>query len=81
MNNALFSFREPKNELVKQYAPGSEERRLLQEELDRQYNMEVEIPLIIGGKEIRTGLIGKVVLRTEHGLVLGTYLKGTVKGA
>ena len=32
MNNALFSFREPKNEPVKQSAPVSEVRRLLQEE-------------------------------------------------
>lgn len=79
MNNALFSFREPKNEPVKQYAPGSEERRLLQEEVERQYNMEVEIPLIIGGKEIRTGNIGKVVMPTEHGHVLATYHKCTEK--
>ena len=62
MNNAIFNIREPKNEPVKSYAPGSEERRLLQEELDRQFNTQVEIPLIIGGKEIKTGKIGKVVI-------------------
>ncbi|MCL1969838.1 MAG: 1-pyrroline-5-carboxylate dehydrogenase, partial [Bacteroidetes bacterium] len=73
MNNAIFGFREPKNEPVKAYAPGSEERRLLKEELERQANMQVEIPLIIGGKEIKTGKIGKVVMPTDHNHVLATY--------
>ena len=55
MNNANYVFREPKNEPVYSYAPGTPERKLLQEELDRQYNQVIEIPLIIGGKEVRTG--------------------------
>jgi len=79
MNNAIFSFREPKNEAVKGYAPGSEERRLLKEELERQSNMQVEIPLIIGGKEIKTGKIGKVVMPTDHNHVLATYHQCTDK--
>ena len=66
MNNAIFSFREPKNEPVYSYAPGSEERKLLQEELKRQASMQVEIPLIIGGKEIKTGKLGKVVMPCDH---------------
>jgi len=79
MNNAVFSFREPKNEPVKGYAPGSEERKLLKEELERQFNTQVEIPLIIGGKEIRTGKIGKVVMPTDHNHVLATYHQCTDK--
>ena len=79
MNNAIFSFREPKNEPVKAYAPHSEERRLLKEELERQANMQVEIPLIIGGKEIKTGKIGKVVMPTDHNHVLATYHQCTEK--
>ena len=79
MNNAIFGFREPKNEPVKAYAPGSEERRLLKEELERQANMQVEIPLIIGGKEIKTGKIGKVVMPTDHNHVLATYHQCTEK--
>ena len=79
MNNAIFSFREPKNEPVKSYAPGSEERRLLKEELERQAGMQVEIPLIIGGKEIKTGKIGKVVMPTDHNHVLATYHQCTEK--
>jgi len=75
MNNANFEFREPKNEPILSYAPGTPERKLLHEELKRQYNKTVEIPLIIGGKEIKTGNIGKVVMPTEHGHVLATYHK------
>ncbi len=79
MNNAIFSFREPKNEPVYTYAPGTEERKLLQAELDRQANMEVEIPLIIGGKEIKTGNTGKVVMPCDHKHVLATYHKCSEK--
>lgn len=79
MNNALFSFREPQNEPVKTYAPGTEERELLKSELERQYKTQIEIPLIIGGQEIRTGDIGKVVMPTEHKHVLATYHKCTEK--
>ena len=75
MNNANFEFREPKNEPVYSYAPGSPERKLLQEELERQYNTTVEIPCIIGGKAVKTGNLGKVVMPTEHKHVLATYHK------
>ena len=75
MNNASFIFREPKNEPVFAYAPGSPERKLLKEELDRQFNQVVEIPLIIGGKEVKTGNMGTVVMPTNHKHVLAKYHK------
>ncbi len=75
MNNAIFTFKQPKNESVQQYLPGSVERSLLEKELKRQKEIEVEIPLIIGGKEIKTGNTGKVVMPHNHGHVLGTYHK------
>ncbi|HOO98052.1 MAG TPA: L-glutamate gamma-semialdehyde dehydrogenase [Bacteroidales bacterium] len=73
MNNAIYNFREPKNEPVLTYAPGTDERRKISEEIDRQYNSIIEIPLIIGGKEIRTGKTGKVVMPSDHHHVLATY--------
>lgn len=73
MNNAIYNFREPKNEAVLTYAPGTPERRKLIDELESQYNSVVDIPLIIGGKEIRTGKTGKVTMPSEHGHVLATY--------
>jgi len=79
MNNSLFKFAAPKNEPVLGYAPDSKERKLLAQELENQYNKQIEIPLIIGGKEIRTGKIGKVVMPTEHSHVLATYHQCTEK--
>lgn len=77
MNNANFIFREPKNEPVFSYAPGTPERAALKAELDRQYKKVVEIPLIIGGKDVKTGDMGEVVMPTEHGHVLARYHKVT----
>ncbi|MEG1556426.1 MAG: L-glutamate gamma-semialdehyde dehydrogenase [Bacteroidales bacterium] len=79
MNNAIFKFRTPANEPINSYAPGTTERKLLQEELDRQYHQVIDIPIIIGGKEIRTGDTGHVVMPTEHHHVLATYHKVGVK--
>ncbi len=73
MNNAIYNFREPKNEPVYTYKPGSEERLLLEEELNRQRNSIVDIPLIIGGKEIRTGKTGNVINPSDHKNPLGKY--------
>lgn len=79
MNNAIYNFREPKNEAVLTYKPGSHERFLLEEELKLQKNKVVDIPLIIGGKEIRTGKTGKVVMPTDHNHLLATYHMATEK--
>jgi 1-pyrroline-5-carboxylate dehydrogenase len=73
MNNAIYNFREPRNEPVLTYEPGSMERELLIKELNDQYGKAIDIPLIIGGKEIRTGKTGKVVMPSEHGHILATY--------
>ncbi|NMC36841.1 MAG: L-glutamate gamma-semialdehyde dehydrogenase [Bacteroidales bacterium] len=79
MNNAIYSFREPQNEPIFSYSPGSQERELLKQELDLQNSEVIDIPLIIGGKEIRTGKTGKVVKPTDHGHVLATYHMATEK--
>jgi 1-pyrroline-5-carboxylate dehydrogenase len=73
MNNAIYNFREPKNEPVFDYRPGSPERKLLEEELNFQKSQVIDIPLIIGGKEIRTGKTGKIVMPSDHQHVLATY--------
>jgi 1-pyrroline-5-carboxylate dehydrogenase len=79
MNNAIYNFREPKNEQVLTYKPGSPERELLEKELTVQKNQVIDIPLIIGGKEIRTGKTGRVVMPTDHRHVLATYHMATEK--
>ena len=79
MNNAIINFPVPANELVKAYLEGSPERVALDAELKRQYNTVVDIPIIIGGKEIRTGNTGKVVCPHDHKHVLATFHKVSEK--
>ena len=79
MNNAIIQFPTPQNEPVKAYLAGSPERAALDAELERQYNTVLDIPIIIGGKEIRTGDTGKVVCPHEHGHVLATFHKAGEK--
>ena len=79
MNNAIYNFREPKNEPVLSYNPGSKERALIEEEIKVQMNQIIDIPLIIGGKEVRTGKTGKVVMPSDHNHVLATYHLATEK--
>jgi 1-pyrroline-5-carboxylate dehydrogenase len=79
MNNAIFSFDSPQNEPILQYAPGSKERDQIFAELNRQQNIEIEIPLIIGGKEIWTGKTGKVVMPHNHGKTLAIYHQASEK--
>ena len=62
----------PDNEPVLGYAPGSEERSVLQTELDRQMAEVVEIPCIINGKKVFTGNTTTQVIPHNHGHVLAT---------
>ncbi|HLP31781.1 MAG TPA: L-glutamate gamma-semialdehyde dehydrogenase [Geothrix sp.] len=73
MSNAIFSLPESHNEPILSYAVGSKERALLKAELDRQYHQEIEIPLIIGGREVRTGKTQKAVCPHDHQHVLAHY--------
>ncbi len=75
MINAIYKFPKPSNEPVKSYAPGSKERKELKEKLEELKSQKLDIPLIIGGKEIRTGNTGKVVMPHNHNHVLATYHK------
>jgi len=79
MSNAKFNMSLPSNEPVKSYAPGTPERREIRAKLKELKGKEIEIPLVIGGKEVRTGNLGKCVLPHDHGTVIGTYHKAGEK--
>ena len=79
MNNATINLREPQNEPIFNYMPGSPELEKLMNELKRMEAEPIEIPLIIGGKEVRSGDIGKVVSPHNHKKVLATYHKAGEK--
>lgn len=79
MDNAIFRFAKPINEPVKAYAPGSVEKTSLKQMLSQLATEKWDIPLLIGGKEIRTGNTGKVVMPHNHKHVLATYHKAGEK--
>ena len=62
--NTLFSLKVPDNEPVLEFRKGSPERTLLEAEIKKLKNETLEIPLIIGGKEIRTGDTAEIVMPT-----------------
>jgi len=71
LNNAILKVPTPVNEPVYSYAPGTPQRDLLKAAIEEITNKKVEIPLIIGGKEVRTGKMGKVVMPHDHQHILG----------
>lgn len=73
MSNAYFKLQMPDNEPVNSYLPGTPARAALKAELARQASTQVEIPLVIGGKEIFTGTTGKSVMPHDHQHVLATF--------
>lgn len=79
MNNSIFRFPQPSNEPVKSYAPGTAEKAELKKALDKLAGEKWDIPLVIGGKEVRTGNTGNVVMPHDHKHVLATYHKAGEK--
>ncbi len=67
------------NEPIKAYAPGSPEKQALKAKLGELAGTQVEVPLIIGGEEVRTGNLGQMVMPHDHGHVLGTFHKAGEK--
>lgn len=69
------------NEKVLSYKQGSPERKELEAELAKIKESLVEIPVIIGGKEIRTGNKGKCIIPHNNKKVIGEYHKAGKKEA
>ena len=65
----------PTNEPIKDYAPNSEEKKSLVAKINELSSMKIEIPIIIDGKEIKTGNTGNCVKPYDHAHILGTYHK------
>jgi len=73
MPNAIPPTPFPVNEPLLDYAPGSAERRSLEKRLDEMLDERIEIPLVIGGREVRTGDTAEAVCPHDHGHVLATF--------
>ena len=63
----------PVNEPILNFSPGSPERASLQAKLKELSAKEIEIPLLIGGAEVRTGDTGTCVMPHNHGHVLARF--------
>ena len=76
MSFAISQVPTPKNEPVRSYAPGSAEIKSLIATYQKMWSEEVEIPMVIDGKEVKTG--EKVSLHSpqDHQHTLGYYHKG-----
>jgi 1-pyrroline-5-carboxylate dehydrogenase len=69
----------PVNEPVKSYAPGSPEKLGLKARLASMASERVDIPIIIGGREIRTGDLAQSVMPHDHRHVLADYHRATTQ--
>ena len=76
MNNARVTVPPPRNEPVLSYAPGSPEKAALKSQLETFAAGSVEIPLIIGGREVTTGDLGACILPHDHRKQVATYHRG-----
>lgn len=65
----------PGNEPVLDYAPGSPERAELIKKLAELKNQAADIPLVIGGKEVRTGKTSNILLPHDNKKNLGRFHK------
>jgi 1-pyrroline-5-carboxylate dehydrogenase len=76
MSNSVASTPFPVNEPVCRYEPGSAEKESLKKRLRAMLAEQVDVPLIIGGKEVRTGDTMAAVCPHDHGHVLATVHLG-----
>src|SRR6201989_3045122 len=79
MNFGYFSYPLPQNEPVLNYAPGSKEREIIKKTLKDLKSQTHDIPMHIGGKEVRSGK--KVAIRPPHEIShqLGYFHSGDEK--
>jgi len=76
MSNAFFQVPKALNEPVKSYAPGTPERKLLKAAIADLKSQVIDIPMFIGGEEVRSGKT--ITIHPPHELshLLGQYHKG-----
>lgn len=79
MTNALFTVPKPANEPIYNYGPGSKEKKELKAKLRELKSKKLDIPLIIGGREIRTGQRAECIIPHEKGHILAEYHKAGEK--
>ena len=79
MSDAIYDVPFPYNEPVQGYAHGSPEKTELKAALKELAGRKVEIPLVIGGREVRSGDLADCAMPHDHKHVLGQYHKAGAK--
>lgn len=79
MSNAFFRVPPPVNEPIRDYGPGSPEKISLKPQLQKMAGERIEIPLIIGGVEIRTNHLIDCVMPHDHRHVLAQCHQADMK--
>ncbi len=79
MSNAIYDVPFPPNEPIMGYLPESPEKKELKSALKKMAGEQIEIPMVIGGKDVRTGDLADCVMPHKHSHVLGRYHKGGAK--
>jgi 1-pyrroline-5-carboxylate dehydrogenase len=77
MLKGFFNAPQPTNEPVLNYGPRSLERAALKEALDAGRAKQMDIPMYIGGKEVRTGNTAEIRPPHDHKHVLGVFHQGS----
>ncbi len=76
MQNAIFSIPFPKNEPVLEYRAGSPEREALKKAIKELRSQELDIPMVIGGQEVRTEEKIRLSPPHDHKHTLGHFHYG-----
>jgi 1-pyrroline-5-carboxylate dehydrogenase len=79
MSNAFFKVPHPVNEPIKSYLPGSPEKEELKKKISELKSQKIEVPLIIGGEEVKSGSTEEMVIPHNKSHVLGVYHKAGKK--
>ena len=76
MPKGVYRLPQVKNEPVLSYAPGTPERKVLKDKLTELQKGELNLPMIIDGKEVRTGNLHDIRPPHNHQHLLGHYHQG-----
>ncbi len=76
MARGLFEVPEPVNEAAKAYRPGSVEKKEVKAMLAKMTSEEVDLPMVIGGEEVRTRKREAIRIPHDHKHILGHYHLG-----
>ncbi|MBM3296198.1 MAG: aldehyde dehydrogenase family protein, partial [Candidatus Aminicenantes bacterium] len=77
--NGMVKIPVPYNEPILSYAPGTPQKKALKDQLRKMLSEQIEIPLVIGGREVKTGDLADCRCPHDHGHLLAKYHKAGAK--